>query len=65
VKQLTGLSKWTGIVVQAILTVAAVVFPSGFALATVPEELFEKAQGAFLEGEALEVPLAIDRRPAL
>ncbi len=89
---------WTGIVVQAILTVAAAVglllyhrrprlreeligmglpeklsreweaaFPSGFALAlaTVPEDLFDEAREAFLEGEALEVPLAVDRRPVL
>ena len=89
---------WTGIVVQAILTVAAAVglvlfhrrprlreeligmglpeklsreweaaFPAGFALAlaSVPEELFDEAQEAFLEGEALEVPLAVDRRPVL
>jgi hypothetical protein len=87
---------WTGIVVQAILTLAAVVglvlyhrrphvqrrllrfgmperlagdweasFPSGFALllATVPEELFDEAQGAFLEDDALLSLLAVDRRP--
>ena len=41
-------------------------FPGGFALtlATVPAELFDEAQEAFLE-EDLEVPLAIDRRPVL
>jgi hypothetical protein len=89
---------WTGIVVQAIFTVAAAVglliyhrrtqlreeligmglperlsreweavFSSGLALAlaTVPEELLDEAREAFLEGEALEVPLAVDRRPVL
>jgi hypothetical protein len=89
---------WTGIVVQAVLTVAAVIgllvyhrrprvekgllqlgmpdhlaqkweasFPAGFALllATVPEEEFDEAQGAFLEDDALLAPLAVDRRPVL
>ncbi len=39
-------------------------FPSGFALAlaTVPEELFDDAQEAFLEDESLIEPLAVDRR---
>ena len=42
-------------------------FPSGFALllATVPEHLFEEAQGVFLEDDALLSPLAVDRRPVL
>lgn len=42
-------------------------FPAGFALllATVPEEDFDEAQGAFLEDEALLSPLAVDRRPVL
>jgi hypothetical protein len=41
-------------------------FPRGFALAlaTVPAELFDEAQEAFLEG-GLEAPLAVDRRPVL
>ena len=89
---------WTGLIVQAVLTVAAVVglvvyhrrprvekrllrlgmpdhlaqkweasFPAGFALllATVPEEKFDEAQGAFLEDDALLAPLAVDRRPVL
>ena len=89
---------WTGLLVQAALTVAAVVglvlyhrrpriqkkllrlgmperlaegweasFPAGFALllATVPEEDFDQAQGAFLEDDALLSPLAVDRRPVL
>ncbi len=89
---------WTGLVVQALLTVASVAglvvyhrrprlegqllrlglpdsfakewaaaFPTGFALvlATVPEELSEEAQEAFLEGGDLVSPLAVDRRPVL
>lgn len=89
---------WTGIVVQAVLTVASVAglvvysrrprlegqllrlglpdrfakewtvaFPAGFALvlATVPEELSEEAQDAFLEDTDLVSPLAVDRRPVL
>lgn len=42
-------------------------FPAGFALvlATVPEELSEEAQDAFLEDAALVSPLAVDRRPVL
>jgi hypothetical protein len=89
---------WTGLVVQAVLTIAAVVglviyhrhphvqkkllslgmperlakeweasFPAGFALllATVPEELFDEVQRAFLQDDALLSPLAIDRRPVL
>ena len=42
-------------------------FSSGFALAlaTVPAELFEDAQDAFLEDETLKIPLAVDRRPVL
>ncbi|MGI9048225.1 MAG: hypothetical protein ACR2GU_02415 [Rubrobacteraceae bacterium] len=42
-------------------------FSSGFALvlASVPAELFEDAQDAFLEDETLRVPLAVDRRPVL
>lgn len=40
-------------------------FPRGFALvlATVPEELSEEAQEAFLADESLASPLAVDRRP--
>lgn len=89
---------WTGLVVQALLTVASVVgivlysrrprlerqllrlglpdrlagewaeaFPHGFALvlATVPEELSEEAQEAFLADKRLVSPLAVDRRPVL
>jgi hypothetical protein len=89
---------WTGLVVQAVLTIAAVVglviyhrhphvqkkllslgmperlakeweasFPAGFALllATVPEELFDEVQRAFLQDDALLSPLAVDRRPVL
>lgn len=42
-------------------------FPSGLALAlaTVPEDLFEDAQEAFLEDESLIEPLAVDRRAVL
>ena len=42
-------------------------FPAGFALllATVPEEDFDEAQGAFLEDGALLSPLAVDQRPVL
>jgi hypothetical protein len=87
----------TGLIVQALMTVAAVVglvlyhrqprlekkligmglpeifaeewagtFPDGFALvlATVPAELFDEAQDAFLQ-DGLEAPLAVDRRPVL
>ena len=41
-------------------------FPRSFALAlaTVPAELFDETQEAFLEG-GLETPLAVDRRPVL
>jgi hypothetical protein len=41
-------------------------FPDGFvlALATVPAELFDEAQDAFLE-DGLEAALAVDRRPVL
>jgi hypothetical protein len=41
-------------------------FSDGFALAlvTVPAELFDEAQEAFLE-DGLEAPLAVDRRPVL
>jgi hypothetical protein len=41
-------------------------FPRGFALAlaTVPAELFDEIQDAFLDGD-LEAPLAVDRRPVL
>jgi hypothetical protein len=89
---------WTGLVVQAVLTVASVAglvvynrrshlggqlmrlglpdhfakewtaaFPAGFALVlvTVPEELSEEAQDAFLEDDNLVSPLAVDRRPVL
>ena len=87
----------TGLAVQAVMTLAAVVgltifhrrprlekilsgmglpdnlaeewakaFPDGFALAlaTVPADLFDEAQEAFLEDD-LEAPLAVDRRPVL
>lgn len=39
-------------------------FPEGFALAlvTVPADLFEETQEAFLEDTALKAPLAVDRR---
>ena len=42
-------------------------FSSGFALllATVPEHLFDEAQSAFLEDDALLSLLAVDRRPVL
>jgi hypothetical protein len=42
-------------------------FPGGFALAlvTVPAELFDEAQEAFLEDEDLEAPQAVDRRPVI
>jgi hypothetical protein len=41
-------------------------FPDGFALAlvTVPAELFDEAQEAFLR-DGLGVPLAVNRRPVL
>ncbi|MCA1688149.1 MAG: hypothetical protein LC714_06080 [Actinobacteria bacterium] len=85
----------TGLGVQAVMTLAAVVglvlyhrrpqlemkllgmglpedlaeewakaFPGGFALAlaTVPAELFDEAQEAFIE-DGLDAPLAVDRRP--
>jgi len=35
------------------------------ALATVPADLFEETQDAFLEDPGLESPLAVDRRPVL
>ncbi|MDP8947925.1 MAG: hypothetical protein M3N09_07490 [Actinomycetota bacterium] len=87
----------TGLIVQSLLTLAAVVglvlyhrrsrlerkllslglpenlaeewaraFPDGFALVlvTVPAELFNETQEAFLE-DGLEAPLAVDRRPVL
>jgi hypothetical protein len=87
----------TGLTVQAVMTLAAVVglviyhrrpqlekelvgmglpegpaeewaraFPEGFALAlaTVPADLFDEAQEAFLD-ERLEAPQVIDRRPVL
>jgi hypothetical protein len=89
---------WTGLIVQAVLTVAAGVglvvyyrrprlekkllrlgmpeklagewetsFSTGFALllATVPEGIFDEAEEAFLEDDALLSPLAVDRRPVL
>ena len=42
-------------------------FQRGFALAlvTVPAELFDEAQEAFLEDQGLEAPQAVDRRPVL
>lgn len=88
----------TGLILQAVMTVAAIVglvlyhrrprlekqllrmglpenlverwsvaFPEGFALAlvTVPSDLFEEAQEAFLEDDDLQSPLAVDRRPVL
>jgi len=88
----------TGIAVQAVMTLAAVVglilyhrrphlrkkllamgLPEGFAeeweaafyecfalaLATVPADLFDETQDAFLEDPGLESPLAVDRRPVL
>lgn len=88
----------TGLILQAVMTVAAIVglvlyhrrprlekqllrmglpenlverwsvaFPEGFALAlvTVPSDLFEEAQEAFLEDDDLQIPLAVDRRPVL
>jgi hypothetical protein len=87
----------TGLIVQSLLTLAAVVglvlyhrrprlerkllsmglpenlaeewaraFPEGFALVlvTVPAELFNATQEAFL-GDGFEAPLAVDRRPVL
>jgi hypothetical protein len=87
----------TGLIVQSLMTLAAVVglvlyhrrpqlerkllgmglpenvaeewereLPDGFALAlvTVPAELFDEAQEAFVE-DGLEAPLAVDRRPVL
>lgn len=86
----------TGIVVQAVMTLAAIVglvlyhrrphlqkkllgmglperfaeewqgaFSEGFvlALATVPADLSDEAQDAFLEDPGLQAPLAVDRRP--
>ena len=35
------------------------------ALVTVPAELFDEAQEAFLEDESLQAPQAVDRRPVL
>jgi hypothetical protein len=88
----------TGIAVQAIMTLAAVVglvlyhrgphlekkllamglpdrfaeewagvFSDGFALVlvTVPADLFDETQDAFLEDPGLRSPLAVDRRPVL
>jgi hypothetical protein len=42
-------------------------FHEGFALAlaTVPADLFDEMQDAFLEAPGIESPLAIDRRPVL
>ncbi len=42
-------------------------FNEGFALAltTVPADLFDETQDAFLEDPGLESPLAVDRRPVL
>jgi hypothetical protein len=89
---------WTGLIVQAVLTLASIVglvlyhrrphvqrrllrlgmperlagewessFKDGFALllATVPEDLFDETQGAFLEDDVPLSPLAVDRRPVL
>jgi hypothetical protein len=88
----------TGVAVQAILTLAAIVglviyhrrphlhnkllamglpegfaeewegaFPEGFALAlaTIPADLYDETQDAFLEGPGLTSTLAVDRRPVL
>ncbi|CAA9451356.1 MAG: hypothetical protein AVDCRST_MAG02-1069 [uncultured Rubrobacteraceae bacterium] len=88
----------TGLVVQAVMTLAVVVglviyhrrpqlekkvlrlglpeklaeewqgaFAGGFALSlvTVPADLFEEAQGAFLQDPGLMAPQAIDRRPVV
>ena len=88
----------TGVVVQAVMTLACVVglvlyhrrpqlekkilrmglperlaeewqgaFPGGFALAlaTVPSNLHDETQDAFLEDSELGSPLAVDRRPVL
>ena len=43
------------------------VFHEGFALAlaTVPSDLFDETQDAFLEDSKLRSPLAVDRRPVL
>src|SRR5215210_1552437 len=42
-------------------------FPEGFALAlaTIPADLYDETQEAFLEDQALISPLAVDRRPVL
>ena len=42
-------------------------FPGGFALSlvTVPADLFDEAQDAFLEDQGLLAPQAVDRRPVL
>jgi hypothetical protein len=42
-------------------------FHEGFALAlaTVPSDLFDEIQDAFLEDSKLRSPLAVDRRPVL
>jgi hypothetical protein len=42
-------------------------FHDGFALAlaTVPADLFDETQDAFLETPGIESPLALDRRPVL
>jgi hypothetical protein len=44
-----------------------VAFQEGFALAlaTVPADLFDETQDAFLEDPGLKSPLAVDRRPVL
>jgi hypothetical protein len=88
----------TGIAVQAVLTVAAIVglvlyhrrpqlerkvlrmglpenlaeewqgaFPGGFTLSlvTVPADLFDEAEEAFLEDPGLLAPRAVDRRPVV
>ncbi|MBA2713142.1 MAG: hypothetical protein H0U55_06250 [Rubrobacteraceae bacterium] len=42
-------------------------FPDGFALAlaTIPADLYDETQDAFLEDPGLTSPLAVDRRPVL
>ena len=88
----------TGVIVQAVMTLAAIVglvlyhraphlekkllamglperfaeewdgaFSEGFALAlvTIPGDLFDETQEAFLDDPGLRSPLAVDRRPVL
>src|ERR687895_566351 len=70
----------TGIAVQAVMTLAVIMglperfaeewegaFHDGFALAlaTVPSDLFDEMQDAFLQAPGIESPFALDRRPVL